>query len=178
MKRAPGLRLLGLGLVLVFLLVGVASVIHHMSTSTQGSAKSTIVSSSGQNLAALFDGLPRNPKYSLKTISDMRRKLPRCGQKQEVGIFQRIYQRLFGSSVVFAKPTQPNLLFICIYTDCGGTGWAQFTDYCDTGKPCSGMCESVDYVGGTNMGFYSLGLHCGGNDACGCIENTCPDLDE
>ncbi len=167
MKRALGLRLLGLGLVVVFLLVGVASVIRHAST--QGSAKSTIVSSSGQGLATLFDGLPRNPKYSLKTISDIRRTLPRCGQKQEAGIFQRIYQRLFGSSVVFAKP-----ILNCLPSSCGGTGWTQTHPMCNTGGGCSGSYDSVTYDGMSDFGFFGLGnLHCGESAACGCDDFTC-----
>jgi hypothetical protein len=167
MRRASGLQLLGLGL-LVFLLVGgVASVIRN-HVSTQGSVKSTIVSSSGENLAVLFEGLPKNPKYSLKAIMKVRRTQQRCGQKQEVGTLQRIYQRLFGTPVVLAKP-----ILNCFQTACGGTGWVQETSSCNTGGSCRGTYLTVTFDGSSDDGFFSGTGHCGLSGACGCEEFTC-----
>lgn len=164
MKRASGLLVLCSGLALAFLMIGVGALAIRNHAPTRNSVETTIVSSSGQRIATFFDGLPHSPKSSLKTLLAARSALPKCGKKQEKA---GIYQRLFSSPVVHAGGG------ICLDTFCGGTGWVQFNDSCNTGGPCSGNYIRVTYDGQSSAGFAEFSEHCGTIAACGCFELTC-----
>ena len=158
MKKALGLRLLGWCLVLTSLLVGVLTLAIRNHAAAHDSIKSIIVSSSGQKLTTLFEGLPQLPGYSSKDILAARRALPKCGG--EPGILQR----LFGSSIVYAG---------CPFLLCGGSGWINFDDQCDTGGPCSGEYNSTTTDPYSQQGYESNGQYCGTSFACGCVTFPC-----
>lgn len=82
MKKALSrLRPFGSFLILASLLTGALTVIRHHA-SAHNSIKSVVVSSEGQKLTTLFEGLSPDPRYSVKDILATRRALPRCGKNR------------------------------------------------------------------------------------------------
>jgi hypothetical protein len=160
MKKVQSKQLLGLCFVLTLLLIGVVTSVIRSHASAQSSIKSVMFSSSGQRLKTLFEGEPRDPRYSLKDILATRRALPKCGGKQDISLLQR----LFGSSVVYAG---------CPFGGCGGTGWANFTDFCNTGGPCSGSYNSTTPDPDSSFGSEYDHTYCGSSPACGCVSYAC-----
>ena len=161
MKKAQRLRLLGSCLVLTLLLIGALTSTIRNRASAHNSINSVIVSSSGQRLATLFEGSPRDPRFSSKTILAARRALPKCGQKAEK---LEIVQRLFGSSVVYAN---------CHPGYCGGDGWVDHYVNCDTGGGCSGIYDYATNDPESPLGTYPSVIHCGSLPECGCASPTC-----
>lgn len=161
MKKVQRLRLLGSFLVLTALLIGAVRSVTRNHASAHNSIKSSIVSSSGQRLTTLFEGSPRDPRYSSKNILAARRALPQCGRKAEK---PDIVQRLFGSSVVYAS---------CHASYCGGDGWVDHWISCDTGGGCSGIYDYADNDGLSPYGTYQSIFHCGSLPTCGCESPTC-----
>jgi hypothetical protein len=125
-----------------------------------GSVKSVVVSSSGQILTTLFEGSRTDPKFSVRNILAKNSALPRCGQKTETPLLQSI----FGPSVVYA---------ICLLCECGGQGWMNFTDNCDTGGGCSGSYNNIRFVPDSPLGYMCLRSYCGSIPECGCEYTTC-----
>ena len=133
--------------------------------SAKSSVRSNVVLSSGQKVATLFDGLPQDPKFSLRTMLAGRAALPRCGKKQgkeEASIFHRLF-----NSTVHAGGS------VCLNTFCGGGGWVEIENSCNTGGPCSGFYTTVTTDPNSDAGFGVSSLHCGTIPACGCVEYTC-----
>jgi hypothetical protein len=179
MKKALRLRPFGSFLILASLLIGALTVIRHYA-SAHNSINSVVVSSSGQRLSTLFDGLSPDPRYSVKDILAIRRALPQCGEKpgtvqggeksssvpQSLLINTRDFlQRFFGNSEVYAAN--------CLITFCGGYGWVQIINSCDTGGPCSGTYWDVTNNGHSDNGFFQDSGHCGSKPQCGCENLTC-----
>ena len=179
MKKALSLRPFGSFLILASLLIGALTVIRHHAPA-HNSIKSVVVSSSGQELTTLFEGLSPDPRYSVKDMLAIRRALPRCGKKpgrlqggqkssfvpQSLLINTRDFlQRFFGNSEVYAAN--------CLITFCGGYGWRQTTNSCDTGGPCSGSYLDVTNDGQSPNGFFQDSSHCGDIPQCGCWNLTC-----
>lgn len=160
MQKALGLRLLGWCLVVTSLLTGAVTSVIRNQASVHDSIKSVIVSSSGQRLTTLFEGLPHDPRYSLKDILAARRALPKCGGKPDIPLLQR----LFGTAVVYAG---------CPYVSCGGSGWLNFEDQCNTGGPCSGNYNNTTWDPTSDSGYFGPATHCGTSYACGCETYTC-----
>jgi hypothetical protein len=177
MEKMFTLRFWGSFLVLALFVAGALTLMRD-HTSAHASTKSVIVSSSGLKLATLFEGLPRDPRYSVEDILATRRALPRCGKKQstlqddeKASVLQSILSRakgslqsLFGNTVVYAQ---------CFITQCGGTGWVSFTDSCNTGEDCSGDYNNVTTDANSDLGEHQVSTHCGGIPACGCESQTC-----
>ncbi len=177
MKKALSLPPFGSFLTLASLLLGALTVIRHHA-SPHNSIKSVVVSASGQKLTTLFEGLSPDPRYSVKDILATRRALPRCGKKpgtlqsgEKPGAVQSLLsntrdslQSFFGNSVVYAN---------CLVTFCGGTGWVQIINSCDTGGRCSGVYEDVTNDGHSDTGFFQDSAHCGSIPQCGCFNLTC-----
>lgn len=114
------------------------------------------VSESGQVLTAFFEGVPRNPLYSLEQMAAVSRRQSMCREinSAPTGIFGR----LFSIGTVYA----------CGAANCGGSGWQEHETDCNFGY-CSGS-YIVARPGGENpcMGFQPLdGQHCGVECQCG-----------
>jgi hypothetical protein len=161
MKRVLSLRLFGSYLVLTSLLIAALALAVRNHSSTQASTKSIIVSSSGQRLATLFEGLPQDQRYSLKDILATRSALPKCGKKPDK---PSLLQTLFGTAVVYAG---------CPIIECGGNGWINFTDFCNTGGSCSGSYNSTTQDPQSNNGYTAFRTYCGSSPACGCETYSC-----
>ena len=85
MKKALRLGFLGSCLILISLLMTAVTSVVRNHASAHDSIKSVAVSSSGQRLTTLFEGSPRDPRYSLKDLLAKRRALPpKCGAKPNV----------------------------------------------------------------------------------------------
>jgi hypothetical protein len=160
MKKAQSLRLLGSGLVLTSLL-GAVTLVMRNHASTHASIKSVFVSSSGQRLTKFFEESPRDPRYSSKAILATRRGLPKCGGKPEE---PDVLQSLFGSAVVYAA---------CHAATCGGDGWVDRIDFCNTGGPCSGSYHNATTDPLSPLGIFQDTTFCGTRPQCGCSIPTC-----
>lgn len=161
MKKAWALGFLGFCLASTVLLeVSVKSTTRkHASANTL--IRSVVVSSSGQRLTSLLQGSPRDPRYSAKAILASRQDLPKCDKKPEQ---PTMLQSFFGSSVVHAT---------CFITDCGGTGWVDHIDTCNTGGGCSGTYHNATTEPDSDLGNFQDRTHCGSLPECGCELLVC-----
>lgn len=122
-----------------------------------------ILSSSGERLPSLFEGLPRNPLYSLDRIQPRTPPCAKANSLSRLPIF-----RLLASTPVHACGT-------CEITgDCTGRYWQDVTLYCNTGGGCSGSYSyTVPYGSEGDLGTTRTGGSCDGCSECGCAEFTC-----
>jgi hypothetical protein len=129
--------------------------------------KITIVSSSGDPLRTLFDGLPYNPQYSLKLMSEKRHRAGCQGASADPlpGTLGRIFSN---SATVLAQSN-------CTPSGCLGSGWCPIENQCNTGGPCSGNYPDTVPDNGcpANQGFQYTGGHCGTDPTCGCSSYVC-----
>jgi hypothetical protein len=157
-RKTKSLRLLGLCLVLTSLVVGAVITATRKHAQASDSIQTVAVSSSGERLTTLFEGLPRDPRYSLRDILASRRALPKCSGKPG------ILDRLFGSAVVHAG---------CPYLDCAGSGWTDMDTNCDTGGGCSGTHYFITTDPTSDSGYFGDHTHCGSLPECGCNLFSC-----
>jgi hypothetical protein len=59
------------------------------------------------------------------------------------------------------------------YVECGGSGWIDFQDSCNTGGPCHGNYNSTTTDPFSSFGYTSFGTHCQTVSACGYITYAC-----
>lgn len=153
MRRTLSYATFGLGAALAFLLIGTVRLGMRNQAPTHDSIKLVVVSSSGQRLTTLFDGIPPDPRYSVKDILAKRRSLPRCGDTKPGtlrGAYDKatsFFQNQFVGSTVYAS---------CLITFCGGSGWVDYIDSCNTAS-----------------GIFQDQTHCGSAPECGCEILTC-----
>lgn len=164
MKNRLLLQFLGFGLILT----SSAIYINHKISQTRAlnSIKSTTVSSSGQRLTGIFDGLTPDERYSVKSILAVRSSLPKCGSKIK-GTKSRLSSAILRAlpfGAVYAK---------CFNGYCGGTGWTEVFDNCDYGSGCFGDWDHAINDGMSDSGFAPTLQYCGTYDECGCDEYTC-----
>lgn len=129
--------------------------------------KTTVVSSSAHPLHNLFDGLSPDPRYSIKAMADADHKRQKCGAANAGP--SSVLEKVFGVTVAYAQCS-------CSSTDCNGNGWVGFTNYCNTGSPCSGAYAdtTTDPVNGCGWGAEFDGGNCGSDPCCGCSSFACP----
>ena len=164
MKKRLLLKFLGLALILTSSAIYINHKISHARV--LNSIKSTIVSSSGQGLTGIFDGLPPDERYSVKHILAIRSSLPKCGSKPKE-------QKSQLSSVILRSLPFGTVYAVCRNSDCGGTGWVEVFDNCNLGMYCSGDWDHAQYDGSSEDGFATTTQHCGTLEQCGCDEYTC-----
>jgi hypothetical protein len=163
MKRPRVLRLFfGLGL-LVALFVAIAAFAVRSHPTKERTVTTVVVSPSGQTLATLFEGSLTDTKFSVKDIIAKGKALPRCGKKTEISLLQSTLT----PSVVYAAPPP------CPFCDCGGSGFQNFVDSCDTGLNCSGSYNNIQNNPSSDSGYFCPHSHCGSLPECGCVFLTC-----
>ena len=168
-KNSRSLRLFGISF---FLALSVGAlfnlVLPRIGSTRRLPARIVVVSSSGQRIATLFEGLQPNPAYSLSRILAVNDQIRRCGStnsRAEPGMLGRV----FGGSVVYAQAS-------CDPSDaCLGNHWVDRSANCNTGGSCSGSYNTTwhDPYQNDGRGFYYTGANCESIPQCGCVSETC-----
>jgi hypothetical protein len=164
--RKLGLQLFGTFIIVILVSTSIVKSVPQVHSPRSERAGVVIISTSGQKLATLFDGLPHNPRFSLDRIVASNRQRSKCGQGASK---PDIMGRLFGGVTVYAFSCPDN------NGNCQGNGWVQYTNYCNTGGPCSGSYQDTrnDPYEGDCYGFSYDGTYCGTAPTCGCQNYQC-----
>ena len=165
MSRASlsGAAICGLCSVLIVVVAFTASRNRTHNRATTPPITTTMVSSAGPLLNNFFEGTKPSPSYSLARMLAVRRAMPECGKKKS-----RFLQGLSEITTVHAQDKN-----YCPRTECGGDGWTEFEDECNTGGPCSGSYENTEFDGMSMNGYVFDGDYCGQSWACGCVSFIC-----